>query len=161
MFVCGGEQRGRLWSLWRVPCPQPQPRRTSASSCLNCCYLLWPPSHNAKVLLTHPPTLKIYDWNGNTEVNIFSWKVQFMLRLTKHFCCCTGNSERCGWERVLWGCQDTLRLHLNHLLALVTSPRTHLQTRVRAAQALSKHARLHAIVNCTAKANPQVGRKGK
>ncbi|XP_063878429.1 lysosomal-trafficking regulator-like isoform X2 [Scylla paramamosain] len=67
-----------------------------------------------------------------------------------------GNSERCGWERVLWGCQDTLRLHLNHLLALVTSPRTHLQTRVRAAQALSKHPRLHAIINCTAKANPQL-----
>lgn len=35
-----------------VPCPQPQPQRTSASSCLSCCCLLLPPSHSAKVLLT-------------------------------------------------------------------------------------------------------------
>ncbi|XP_071541821.1 uncharacterized protein [Panulirus ornatus] len=67
-----------------------------------------------------------------------------------------GNSERCGWERMVWGCQDILRMHLNHLLALVTSPRTHIHTRIRAAQALATHPRVHAIVSYTSKANPQL-----
>lgn len=57
---------------------------------------------------------------------------------------------------MVWGCQDILRMHLNHLLALVTSPRTHIHTRIRAAQALTTHPRVHAIISYTSKANPQV-----
>ncbi|KAK8729282.1 hypothetical protein OTU49_008737, partial [Cherax quadricarinatus] len=67
-----------------------------------------------------------------------------------------GNGEKCGWERLVWGCQDILRMHLNHLLALVTSPRTHIHTRIRAAQALASHHKVQAIISYTSKANPQL-----
>ncbi|CAL4183102.1 unnamed protein product, partial [Meganyctiphanes norvegica] len=49
------------------------------------------------------------------------------------------NSERSGWERVVWSCQDILRLHLTHLMALVTAPRTSTHTRTAATTALVNH----------------------
>ncbi|KAK7001971.1 hypothetical protein SK128_023175, partial [Halocaridina rubra] len=68
----------------------------------------------------------------------------------------TGNIDRCGWERMVWGSQDVLRLHLTHLLALVTSPRTHTHTRIRTAQALATHSQSKIILLYATKANPQL-----
>ncbi|XP_069997726.1 lysosomal-trafficking regulator isoform X2 [Penaeus vannamei] len=67
-----------------------------------------------------------------------------------------GTADRTGWESVVWGCQDILRLHLTHLLALVTSPRTHIHTRLRAAQALATHTRIQPVLSYANKANPQL-----
>lgn len=66
------------------------------------------------------------------------------------------NSERCGWERMVWGCQDILRMHLSHLLVLATSPRTHFTTRTRAVHTLTSHPRSQAIVSYVVKSNHQV-----
>lgn len=72
-------------------------------------------------------------------------------------CSASGNnSERCGWERMVWGCQDILRMHLSHLLVLATSPRTHFTTRTRAVHTLTTHPRSQAIVSYVVKSNHQV-----
>ncbi|XP_068245807.1 lysosomal-trafficking regulator isoform X3 [Palaemon carinicauda] len=68
----------------------------------------------------------------------------------------TGSCDRCGWERMVWGSQDVLRLHLTHLLALVTSPRTHTHTRIRTAQLLATHVQAKAILLYATKSNPQL-----
>ncbi|XP_066957517.1 lysosomal-trafficking regulator isoform X3 [Macrobrachium rosenbergii] len=68
----------------------------------------------------------------------------------------TGSCDRCGWERMVWGSQDVLRLHLTHLLALVTSPRTHTYTRIRAAQLLATHTQAKGILLYATKSNPQL-----
>ncbi|KAK4309758.1 hypothetical protein Pmani_018634 [Petrolisthes manimaculis] len=66
------------------------------------------------------------------------------------------NGERCGWERMVWGCQDILRMHLSHLLVLATSPRTHFTTRTRAVHTISSHPRSQAILSYVVKSNHQL-----
>ncbi|CAL4071549.1 unnamed protein product, partial [Meganyctiphanes norvegica] len=69
------------------------------------------------------------------------------------------NSERSGWERVVWSCQDILRLHLTHLMALVTAPRTSTHTRTAATTALVNHPRALHVLAYAAKANAQLMHK--
>ena len=68
-------------------------------------------------------------------------------------------SERKGWENLVWVCQDVLRLHFTHLLALITAPRANVLSRCKAAHILASNipkikpvfvfcARSHKMVSC-------------